>query len=298
MQSFVNGVPNGSTILFPPGGIYRVTNGIRLDGRQRLTFAGNGSTLQAAGCNVANSPFVLGQFSSSSTITIRDFTLMGNNPDGGTSASYHGSCESAMGVAIYGTSHVDIENVTIVNVYGDCVYIELGPGSTWSDDITINNMTCQKNGRSGVAVLGGSHVTVSNSHLDTISMYPLNVEPNSSAGGGTYITFQNNIIGTFGWAASYEGHLVDTNGGAAGAAIHDLTISGNTVTGGTLNARIQYSRTSNIVFTNNTSNVAGQGPVVAAFDNSDGVTVSGNVQPLQSGVFAWFRNDTGVSYQP
>ena len=59
LQRFVDGVPDGSTIVFKSGGTYRVSHGLRLFGRHGLVFAGNGATIQTTGPgdNIASSPF-------------------------------------------------------------------------------------------------------------------------------------------------------------------------------------------------------------------------------------------------
>ena len=49
LQRFVDGVPDGSTIVFKSGGTYRVSHGLRLFGRHDLVFAGNGATIQTTG---------------------------------------------------------------------------------------------------------------------------------------------------------------------------------------------------------------------------------------------------------
>ena len=53
--------------------------------------------------------------------------------------------------------------------------------------------------------------------------------------------------------------------------------------------------TSNIVFRNNTTTRAAYGPVLY-FKDVNGVTVSGNNQPLISGTEAGFSNCTNVVY--
>ena len=49
LQRFVDGVPDGSTIVFRSGGTYRMDHGLRLAGRHDLVFEGNGATLQTTG---------------------------------------------------------------------------------------------------------------------------------------------------------------------------------------------------------------------------------------------------------
>jgi hypothetical protein len=115
-----------------------------------------------------------------------------------------------------------------------------------------------------------------------------NVEPNNSSDGASNINFLSNTAGT--WTNSFF-----SGDGAAGSVVNGVTISGNRITGGTLLTVIDLSRRKNIVFTNNTSTVTGRGPILR-FAHIDGLTVTGNVQPLSSGVLATITDSTGVTY--
>jgi hypothetical protein len=295
LNSFIRSVPNGSTIRFRPG-TYRIDTAIVLDGRRNLVFDGDGATLQGDGCSPGDSMFLLGRSSANSGITIRDFTLRGNNPNGGTSSAFRSGCEHQMGVAIYGSSDVVITDVAISRVYGECVYVAEGSGG-WSSDITFRDSSCSSTGRSGLAVVAGTRVTVANVAFDKIGMYVLNIEPNSASGGGTYVTFRDNNIGTYAHAAQFGDNMVCTNGGADGAPIHHITITRNRVTGGTMRTFMWEPRNTDIVFTDNVSTVPADGPVVV-IRNADRVTVTGNVQPMRSGKFADFSGSTAVTYVP
>ena len=65
--------------------------------------------------------------------------------------------------------------------------------------------------------------------------------------------------------------------------------------GRTLLTIIDLARRQNVVFTNNTLAVTASGPVLR-FAHIDGLTVTGNVQPLTSGVLASITDSTGVTY--
>ncbi len=102
---------------------------------------------------------------------------------------------------------------------------------------------------------------------------------------------------------TYDTGFFFATDGAAGSTVHDVTVTGNTVTGiarsgydGTprgLNTRVSVARRQNITVTDNTTTTAAKGPVLY-FANVDGVTVTGNRQPLVSGSQAMFSNCTGV----
>ena len=115
-----------------------------------------------------------------------------------------------------------------------------------------------------------------------------NVEPNTSSDGASNINFLSNTAGT--WTNSFF-----SGDGAAGSVVSGITISGNRVTGGTLLTVIDLARRQDIEFTNNTSTVSGRGPVLR-FAHIDGLTITGNVQPLSSGYLASITDSTGVTY--
>jgi hypothetical protein len=294
LNQFIRRVPNGSTIRFRRG-IYRVDSAIQLDGRRNLVLEGGGATLRGNGCEVSDSLILVGWGRASSGITIRDFKLRGANPDGGTPSAFHSGCEHQMGVGIYGSSDVLITHVSIGRVFGDCVYIGDGNSGAWSRDIRLRNSSCSATGRSGVAIVAGTRVTVAGVRFREIGMYVLNIEPNSSRGGGTYVTFRDNQVGSYGHARQFGVLMVCTNGGAAGAAIDHITITGNRVTGGTLGTFMWEPRNKDIVFTDNVSTVRASGPVVV-IRYADRVTVTGNIQPMRSGRFAEFGGSTQVTY--
>ena len=91
LGAFVDAVPDGSTIVFRPGGRYRLTRAIRLEARHRLSFMGQGSRLDIAGCDIDDSGFVIDR--GSSDVAIRDLTIVGDNVGGGTSDAFTPGCE-------------------------------------------------------------------------------------------------------------------------------------------------------------------------------------------------------------
>ena len=280
--SFLKTVPDGSTILFQAGGVYRMDSALRLDGRHNLTFEGNGATLKSnGGTTEASSLFWIGR---GSDIIVRDFHLVGNSPTPGV---YQRSREGAHGVLIDGSRDVEVANVTVSGVWGDCFYV-----GSWADTILIRDSSCQSSGRNGVTITAGRNVTVERVAFPKSGYCTFDVEPNRSTEGATNVLFRNNTAGTFGQ------DFVAVDGSHTGAPINGITISANTITGKTLFTIIDNggtARMQNIVFTNNKSTVAGNGPVLR-FAHIDGLTVTGNVQPLKSGPLASITDSTGVTY--
>ena len=303
LNAFIATVPDGSTIVFKTGGIYRLDQSILLAGRHNLVFEGNGATLRAnaTGTAALGSPFRLNP--GNAYITIRDFTITGNNPN--TTTLYTAGQEDQMGVLIYGSTNIEVAHNTISHTWGDGVYI--GPNVSThasSDSIWVHDNAFSSIGRSGIAVVAGSHVTVERNSFDRVGLHVFNVEPDYAWEVNTFDTFRDNTVGSYGLSTRYVGFLFAANG-AAGSTVHDVTVSGNTVSGNPhegydgsprgLNTYVTTARQQNIAFTNNTSTMAAAGPVLY-FANVDGVTVTGNTQPLLSGSQVKFSNCTSVVY--
>ena len=200
-----------------------------------------------------------------------------------------------MGVAIYRSRGIELDNVDVSRVNGDCLYIG-GTGSplTWSEDIWYHDSSCDGNGRMGVAVVAGKAVTIERVSFDRISIIVLDIEPNVASGGARDVYFRDNTIGTFGHSSVYTGYFFGANGNSD-AIVDNVVISRNVVEDGTLKTLIEKPNRRNIVMQGNTSRVTTGGPVMR-FTGVSGVTVTGNVQPLSSGELASFTSCTNVTY--
>jgi hypothetical protein len=285
LKAFVATVPDGSTIVFKAGGVYRMDRGLEFASRHNLTFEGNGATLRSNGDGQSGSSlFVLDR---DTGITIRNFNLVGNSTTPGV---FNAANQHAHGVYILNSDNTEISGVTISAVWGDCVYV-----GSWSDTVRFHDSTCKSSGRMGVAITAGKNVTVQHAAFNTIAYGVFDIEPNTSTEGASNVKFLDNTIGTVGQPRGKR-FLFGANG-AAGSTISGVTVSGNTITGAGLDAYVNIStRRANIVFTNNTSTVAEYGPVLS-FAHIDGLTVFGNTQPLTSGTLASITDCTGVNYR-
>ena len=286
LNSFVGTVADGSTIVFKAGGVYRMDGGLTLSNRHNLIFEGGGATLRGNGvstCGRDCSLFFLRD--GNKGITIRNFILVGNSP---TPGIFDTTLEQSAAITIVGGSQVEIANVTISRVGGDGLTLS-GDAPDWPNGIWFHDSHVISSGRSGVAVIAGRNVTVERVAFDESGYTVLDLEPNVDSQGASNVRFLDNTAGT--WANSFL-----SADGAVGSIVNGVTVSGNTVTGGSLLAIIDLSRRQNVVFTNNTSTVAAAGPVLR-FAHIDGLTVTGNVQPLSSGVLASITDSTGVTMQ-
>ena len=287
LSSFIASVPDGSVINFPAGGVYGITKAVTLSygGRHNLVLNGNGATIKYISNAGQNENYsVWYDKGSGSNLTFENFTLIGSSTSPGVfapaSAGQHG--------VLVQSNNVEVTGCTISAVWGDALFVE---GST---NVWFHNNHVVSVGRNGVTVISGVNVTAENNAFDKVGYTTFDDEPNTSAEASTNIVFRNNTAGT--WTNSF----VSVEGSHTGAAIHGIAVSGNTLTGATLLTKIANGGTStmlNIVFTNNTSTVAGNGPILM-FANISGLTVSGNVQPLKSGALASITASTGVTYSP
>jgi hypothetical protein len=301
LQAFINSVPNGSTIVFKAGGIYRVDPGLQFEGRSNLVFEGNGATIKNVGWDRPALAFWGGNH-----ITVRNLTLLGDNPDAGTANAYHpDGQEGSMGILLYGTSNVEIANVTMSGAWGDCLYVGDGTDRIWSDSVWFHDSTCRLNGRNGVTVNAGRNVTVERVRFDQIALHLLDIEPDHSYEGAANVKLINNTVNVYGLTSRYTSWFVAAEG-AAGSVVDGLTIDGNSIIGGRpawspggtyagLATTIRQTGRQNVVFTNNTTTVPSIGPVLY-FANIDGLTITGNVQPLTSGTLTSITACTGVTY--
>lgn len=293
LAAFIASVPNGKTINFKAGGVYRLDAGLRILDRTGLTFEGNGATLRATATTgrPRTSPFLL---ENSSSITIRNFTLTGNNPDAGTSASHHLDRQDQGGVNVYGGGDILIEGTTISGTWGDCVYVGANAG-TWSDGVVYRDSVCKLNGRMGVALVAARHVLVEGVTFDRIAMHVFDIEPDSSAGGATYVTIRNNTVGTYGLSTLFEEWFFAASG-ALGSTVHDVTVTANHVSDHKgLKVTIRTPGRQDIVITNNTGTATVAGPLMH-FVSVAGVTVTGNHEVLSLGQLAEFLSCTNITY--
>jgi hypothetical protein len=296
LNSFVASVPNGSVIAFKAGGTYRLGAGIRFTNRHHLVFEGNGATLRPTGQtdNANNSAFAL--WGSNTDITIRNFTVIGQNSRPGVYNS--ATNENRFGILVWGGARVEIANVTMLNIWAD--YVGLGgqlpsSGSDMieSDDIWIHDSNMTGGGRMGISAVATTHVLIERNTFDLTAWSTLDIEPNTFDNEVGWITFRDNIIKRGGSGPSTDPAFVSARGGVNTPNVHDITITGNR-TNGTLRTDIDHpSRRRNVVFAQNVALTSESGPVLK-FAYIDGLTVSGNVQPLTSGSLASITGSTSV----
>ncbi|MGO9179912.1 MAG: right-handed parallel beta-helix repeat-containing protein [Candidatus Limnocylindrales bacterium] len=282
LNSFISTVPNGSVVSFPAGGTFLLNSPLDAEG-SNLVFEGNGATLKSSGGYAYTSSLFI---ATGADITIRDFSLVGASPTPGV---YTPNEEQAYGVYAYGATDLEIDDVTISGVYGDGVDVD-----DWSNGVWFHDSHVVSCGRMGFAILAGQNVLVQRDAFDTVGYGLFDIEPWETSGGANHVQFLDNTAGTIGMPRG-QGFFFGANG-ASGSSISDVTVSSNTISGYSLDTYVTVATRQNIVFTNNTSTAAAVAGPVLTFANVDGLTVTGNIQPLASGSLASITYCTGVTY--
>jgi Right handed beta helix region len=299
LNAYIASVPNGSTINFKAGGTYKISSSIDLRGRSNLVFEGNGATLN----NVANANSGSSEPDSffytqapghsgavSTNITIRDFTAKGANPTPGKLPAG----EFAAFLTAYGGSGYTVENITASGLFGDFVNFN---GAADGAEISGNHITdC---GRNSISVVWASDITYENNTIGTCGWSIFDVEPESASAGSTIsgLIFRNNTA--IAWSSA-TGFFFAADGNAT-THINGVTVTGNTISQSSIQTIVNVARRQNITFTNNTGLAAQpvkQGePGMLTFAHIDGLTVTGNVQPLSSGTLLSITDCTSVVHQ-
>jgi hypothetical protein len=313
LASFINNVPNGSVISFPPNANYRLTSGIHLRGRNNLVLAGNGTTLKltGGGTSTAHSGFKLDALNAD--IAIRNFRIVGANPN--TTTLYNPGAEFAPGVFIGDSQRVEIDRVAVSHVYGDGVYIVGKNTSPYrpSEDVWVHHSSFDYIGRMGVVPNAVRGAVIERNTFNRVGLILVDIEPNHSWEVVDRVYFRDNQVGSYSlsghqtnWffaAAAAPGTVsnvyVERNHVSVGASVNANNPAGK---GGLATRADRASRLRNLVFRDNTTTVAGKPvngyPGILYFAHIDGLTVTGNVQPVISGALTAIRDSTGVVVQP
>lgn len=275
LRRFVDSVPDGSTVVFRRGAIYRIDGTLQWRDRRRVTLDGNGATLVArahGGPNRAHVRLVDG-----GDWTIRDLRIRGSNRFPGRVDHRY---QWQHGFDLRGVDGAKLERVDVSDVLGDAIYVGLSTSRPrWSQDVAVVDSTGRRSGRMGISVTAGRRVTIDGGRWSNPALSTFDIEPNGPPGGADRILIKHTTIG----AGSRDTALSITGSGP----VSNVTLLDNILIGRPLIVRADQhgERPSNIVVRGNRSTVTFTGPPPAAmlFRNVDRVTVAGNRQPLRPG---------------
>lgn len=275
--SWIASVPNNSTLQFAANACYRIEGTLELKNRD-LTIDGNGATFKSL-----NAP--TGQRAIwrlwDSTITLRHMTIVGSYANGGTLTD---SLQWAHGIELRGTDAV-VENVSMSDLAGDCVYFGLGADRSSGD---VRDSSCQSIGRNAVSVVAGDDIRVERVTTDRIGYIAFDVEPNTGSGNGSRnVVFDSNTIGSY----FMKAYTIIGN-----APVSDQAFTNNRVVGQGLKIAVvnKSHRPQQLKITGNSSDTPAA-PAAMNLDGIDGATVSNNTVPLTSGMMAQVDSSCNVN---
>ena len=125
LNSFIAGVPDGSTIAFHENGRYRVEGTVIAANKHGLTFQGNGATLLASTRGGPTRAHLA--FRGGGPVSVSDLNVLGPNSGNG----YDPEVQWQAGFEFDGVQGVTLDHVAARNVFGDFVYLgeDMSPAS-------------------------------------------------------------------------------------------------------------------------------------------------------------------------
>jgi hypothetical protein len=216
-----------------------------------------------------------------STVSFRNMTLVGSYANGGV---HDYNLQWAHGIELRGTDAV-IENVSMSDLAGDCVYFGLGADRSSGE---MRDSSCRRIGRNAVSVVAGDDITVERVTTDRIGYIAFDVEPNTGSGNGSSnVVFDSNTIGSY----YMKAYTVIGN-----APVNDQRFTNNHIVGQGLKIGVvnRTYRPQQVKITGNSSDTVAS-PAAMNIDGVDGLTVSANTVPLTGGTMAQVDSSCGVS---
>ncbi len=281
MNSFFAQVPDGSTVVFPSGGRYRVEGTLLFEDRRNLTFDGNGSEVFAA--TEGEKRRLHFEFVRGADITIRDLRVKGGNPQAGLAKeAYDREREFQHGFSFRGTEGVLLERVTVTDVYGDFVYLgyDVRGNGEWTTDVVVRHSTFERNGRQGMTITGAEEVVIEGNRFTDVRHNVIDIEANDEKGGGQSVRIEGNE------ARNWRFYFLTIGGQGT---VNEVSALNNQLSGRFLGVLVKPARLglstprSGLVIANNTSDTpARRSPI--DITGLQGGRIEGNVQPFEEGV--------------
>jgi Right handed beta helix region len=294
IQNAVNAAANGATVCLTAGATYTHTASVVISNKSNFTIDGKGATIKVNGYFSGG----LVRFVGGSNNTARNLVLVGAHPNPGT---YTCCNEHQFGIGFYSVQGGLAESNTVRNVQGDGVYMGQ-VNNVPSRDIVVRSNNLSGLGRWGVTATHAERIliernTTSNMHI----MYELEADSASPAHFVRNVTIRNNV---------HNGAGVFFVGVYGPGPISNVLIENNRVNAGSNRGLWSYFRptagyrASDIVIRNNVGETAFYEDAgtsaepqnaVFYFDSTDRYTVTGNVQPVRSGMMYGVRTVRSTS---
>lgn len=277
LQTFLNGVPNGATVLFHKNAQYRIEGTLLLTNRKGLTLDGNGARFFATQPTELRGRSQWDLRDMTDTI-IQNMVIRGANPKAGTGDdAWVVELEAQHGINIVGGARVTVRWNTISDTFGDFIYISSNAKGGVPKDITVHDNFMRRSGRSGISTTNADGVVLRNNDLAEMRRSGFNLETNLAHEVARNVTIRNNRVG--------PSRLNFVSGHGHGR-VDDLVVIDNVLIGQpltvTLHATSAGGRRTNVLIARNVSDKPYGASIGASVRivGYDGVTVKDNVQPL------------------
>lgn len=290
LNTWVAGVPDGSTIEFGRGACYRIDGTLELVHRHRLRLDGNGAAFVAG---ATGDPWrSQWRLVGGAHLVLRDMMIRGANAAGGT---FTAALQHQHAVELDGVRAVRLDHVHASHLYGDCIYVGRIPHAdgAWSRDVRVSGLRCTGNGRMGIAVVAGRNIVVEHSRFERIALTAFDIEPNGPGFGARDVSFVRNRA----FGPLRAGFFTAVGDGP----VDRVTVADNRLSGAGMYMAVlapRGERRSGIMISRNVASVGYSAPGGAAldFERVDRLAVIGNVIPLGAAgmALASIRDSCGV----
>jgi hypothetical protein len=297
LQSILNSSSANDVIRFQPFGLYRVDGTLTIP--HTLDIRGAGALIFRFDASAGPAA----RHITATTIDglhIRNLGIKGNA--GGTlnyprgPIGYDPNRETQHGIELLGCTNVTLDRVRIRNVWGDKIYCGLNGSNAKCDTVTATGCGGLWSHRHSVTLTGCDNWSSTGNDWGESWRSGVNLEPNSSSGGGSNITFDGDSWG-------YH-HLLWVTSNAAAGTVSNVTFRDCHCDGGALTLNCGGAMTHANWTIDSCSGTQKQGDPsggVMDFDTVATVTVTDNLNPLQDNRdpamrIARFTNCTTVTY--
>ena len=216
LQSFIDNVDNGVIVRFHKSGKYRVDGTLFVTNKMSITFDGQNATI------FATTPGTLERsqwwITGGAGLIFRHFIVQGANPHAGLADNaYDPAREKQHGFRIEGVDGIELDHVTVTDVYGDFVYVARFVADP-STNVWIHDSTFSRNGRQGISLVAAVGVIIERNSFSDTRRGTIDLEPNGPNQSVSDAFILNNTIGA--------GRLLFLASHGKGP-VNDIVISGN-----------------------------------------------------------------------
>lgn len=201
LNEFIDSVPDGGVVRFAEGARFRIDGTVLLNEKRDLVIDGNGALLRAFDPGEDHGKQVNYQgwrqtrnrahirISGGENFVVRNLEVHGAHPNAGKQGTYDANREAQHGFDLVQVKNCTLENVTVHDVFGDCVYI------TKVDGVIVRDSKLTRCGRQGIAIATGENVLIENNVIDDSRRGIIDIEPYGQEWHTTNISIIGNQLG-------------------------------------------------------------------------------------------------------